>query len=365
MSLLIDSAPSSASRQDTPLTRSAPAVTAHYTICPVLVASNVAVELGWLDEEFARAGVALRYLRSLPEEIGWLPHFSHRLDNLFRDGGNIPSIWARADNTDTKLVGLTFGPSGGQLLVRVSSGLRRAADLKGGRVGLYRSLNAGKIDWWRATGDRGIELALALGGLERSDVEWVDIPYADDIPAQRASRPSELWARRFRDPAFIDTPEVRALRAGQVDAIYSNPARSQALVASGEFTVIEDLDRHPDWTLQLANSPYAITVNAEFAEAHPEAVVAFLRAAVRAGRWINANPAAAAAILHRTTYYPSVEAVARAIAPLDLIPQLSPRNLAGIEQVKTFLLKRGYLQRDFDVGGWADDRFLNEAVASL
>jgi hypothetical protein len=27
-------------------------VEAHYTICPVFVASNIAVELGWLDEEF-------------------------------------------------------------------------------------------------------------------------------------------------------------------------------------------------------------------------------------------------------------------------------------------------------------------------
>ena len=28
----------------------------YYTICPVLVASNIAVEFGWLDEEFKRVG---------------------------------------------------------------------------------------------------------------------------------------------------------------------------------------------------------------------------------------------------------------------------------------------------------------------
>jgi len=38
-----------------------------YTICPVFVASNVAAEKGWLQEEFEKSGVSLRYLRSLPD----------------------------------------------------------------------------------------------------------------------------------------------------------------------------------------------------------------------------------------------------------------------------------------------------------
>ncbi len=49
----------------------APAPTeALYTICPVLAASNVAAELGWLDEEFQRVGAKATYLRSLPDNAG-------------------------------------------------------------------------------------------------------------------------------------------------------------------------------------------------------------------------------------------------------------------------------------------------------
>lgn len=36
-----------------------------YTLCPVLVASHVAVHQGWLDAELAKVGARARYLWSL------------------------------------------------------------------------------------------------------------------------------------------------------------------------------------------------------------------------------------------------------------------------------------------------------------
>lgn len=338
---------------------------ARYTICPVFVASNVAAELGWLDEEFKRAGANLTYLRSLPDNIGWLPHFSHQLDNLFRDGGNIPSIWAHADVTKTKLIGLTAAHSGGQIVVRTDSGINKVADLKGRKIGLAKSLNAEKVDWWRGTAERGIELALDLAGLKRSDAQIVDVEHADAFKLEPAGKPSEIWAiRRLKEDLSLN-PEIQELADGKVDAIYSNGGRAQHLERTGKFKVIEDLARHPDWTLQVANSPYAITVNAELAEEHPEAVVAFLRAAIRAGRWINANRDAAAEILHRVTFHPTVEDTARAIANTDFVPNLSPKNLAGIDIEKAFLRSHGYIKKDFDTAKWADARYLEDALRSL
>lgn len=146
---------------------------AYYTICPVFVASNVAVELGWLDEEFSRIGAQAIYLRSLPNNAGWLPHYRHSLPNLFRDGGAIPTIHARADLTETYLVATTFTQTGGKILVRSDSGIHRVADLKGRPIGLPRSLNKDKIDFTRITAQRGILLALGLAGLrETADVAF-------------------------------------------------------------------------------------------------------------------------------------------------------------------------------------------------
>lgn len=335
---------------------------AFYTICPVFTGSNVAAELGWLDEEFEKAGVKLSYLRSLPDDVGWLPHFSHRLEGLFRDGGANPAIWAKADQQDTTLVGLTASPYGGHVVVRSRSGLQRVEDLRGRRIGLPRSLDARKIDWWRASAHRAIVEALALHGLGAKDVELVDVADPDAHPAGQFQRPSQIWESRKR---VFGNAEVRALADGRVDAIYASNGRTSALEESGEFKAIEDLGGHPDWTLRVANSPWTITVNTRFAEEHPEAVVAFLRAAVRGGRWIKANPEEAAEVLTRVTFFEDPREVRRLLTPdLDLVPSLSQKNLAGLEIQRQFLLDHGYLRNEVDVRAWANPAFLEKALAA-
>lgn len=360
-SVLDRSAPSSASFPAAG--REAAAVDVHYTICPVFVASNVALELGWIEEEVRRVGGRLNYLFSSAEEKCFLPHFSHQHANLFRDGGNIPAIWAKAERSDTTLVALTWSRQGGHLLARADSGIHRVADLSGRRVAVYKSGNTDKVDWWRATSHRGITLALGLAGLDVSDVQLVNVTDEGDHAWGGGQRPADVWASRSSARRLGVEPQ--ALRAGAADAFFTSQGRALSLVASGEFTIIEDLGRHPDWTLQVNNSPYTLAVNTELAQQRPEIVTAYLRAVVRAGRWINSNRAAAASILHRTTFYPSVEAVAAAIAHTDFVPDLSPRNLAAIDVTRKFLKQHGYIQRDFNAADWADGRFLAEALRTL
>jgi ABC-type nitrate/sulfonate/bicarbonate transport system substrate-binding protein len=346
-------------------TKDAAPVETLYTICPVLTAANVAVELGWLDEEFARAGARAIYLRSLENNAGWIPHYTHGRHNLFRDGGAIPTIKARADLTKTKLIGLTWGQHGGQILVKASSGIRRVADLKGRRIGLYRSLNTDKIDFTRATAHRGILVSLELSGLSDKDVQLVDIDDADAPKFAIANKPSELWAQsRDKRHSVAHEADLRALAEGRVDAVYSQAGRTHELVKTGEYTAIEDLSRYPDWTLQVANGPYTIAVNSEFANNHPEVVVAYLRAAIRAGRWINQHPAAAAEIFTRVTFNQSPALVEKLISGLDLVPNLSPKNLAALDIQKKFLVDHKYIVNDFNLRDWADPSYLERAHAA-
>ncbi len=337
-----------------------------YTICPVLTAANVAVELGWLDEEFQRAGGKAVYLRSLENNAGWIPHYTHGRPNLFRDGGAIPTIKARADLTKTKLIGLTWGQQGGQILVKAGSGIRRVVDLKGRRIGLFQSQNNEKIDFARGTAHRGVLLALELAGLSANDVEIVNAPDADAPRFRIANKPSELWTQNREERKNVDHQvDLLALAQGRVDAIYSQPGRSHELVKTGEYTVIEDLSRYPDWTLQVANGPYTIAVNSDFAEKHPEIVVAYLRASIRAGRWINQHRSAAAEIFTRVTFTRDPQLIERQLAGFDLVPNLSAKNLAAIDIQKKFLLEHGYIQNDFDVRDWADPSYLEKALQSL
>lgn len=338
----------------------------NYTICPVLAASNIAVELGWLDEEFRKVGASATYLRSLPDNAGWLPHFTHGIDALFREGGAIPAIHAKADLTDTTLVGLTWvrNGAGGQILVTSDSGIRSVADLKGRRIGLYRSLNTAKVDFRRATAERGILLALELAGLARRDVDILDLDDREAPQYRPAAKPAEYLAQG-REKEKASDPEVEALRTGRVDAIYAGGGRADKLAASGAFTAIEDLSRHPDWRLQIANSPFTNAVNTDFARQHPEVVVAFLRASIRAGRLAAENPEFAVQVFQRTTGYQDARQLLKLLEGVSLVPELSDRNLAALGVQKQFLLEHGYIKNDFDILGWADDRYLKEALRSL
>jgi len=362
MSTILEAAPSTQPPSNKGLTD------AYYTICPVLTASNIAVELGWLDEEFKKAGARAIYLRSLPKAAGWIPHYNHSLHPLFRDGGSIPTIQVRADLQKTTLIGLTWAQSGGQIVVRADSNIYRVADLKGRKIGLFKSLKKEKIDFARATAERGIEVSLELSGLKRSDVQIVDLEDADDPTGflQPASKPAELWSQlRGERQLSGASQEVVALRNGTIDAIYTNHGRGEDLAKNGEFKIIEDLSRYSDWTLQIANGPYTNAVSTSLAEEHPEVVIAFLRASIRAGLWINENRDAAAELFTRVTFYSSAKQVAKAIQHVDFVPNLSPRNLAATTIQKNFLRSHGYQKNDFDVNDWANSTFLDEARRSL
>ena len=145
-------------------------------------------------------------------------------------------------------------------------------------------------------------------------------------------------------------PLEAALEKGVVDAIYTQSKYFQHLQeATGKFKAIEDLSRYPDWTLQSCNLPAVITCTEEMAEQHPELVVALLKGMIKVGRWCNEHKHAAAAILDKGTFYLDVEDTYRNIKDVDMVPSLSPQNLAAIEIGKDFMLSHGYIKNDFDV----------------
>ena len=177
------------------------------------------------------------------------------------------------------------------------------------------------------------------------------------------NNPSELWLRRDHKHDLAFRPLETALEKGTVDAIYTQSKVFQHLQeATGKFKAIEDLSRYPDWTLQMANCPAVITCTDVMAEEHPELVVAYMKAMIKVGRWANEHKHAAAVILNRQTFYRDVEDTYQGIKDVDMVPNLSPQNLASIEIGKDFMLSHGYIKRDFDVHEWAAPQFLEEAA---
>jgi len=342
----------------------------YYTNCPLVSASNVDQEIGWVKEEFKKIGVAYKYLRSTREN-DWYPHYVHNLDNLMRFGGCFPAIHVQADIRRTRLIGTTHVYEGGCMLVRARDPIYRMKDLKGKKIGISKSQNVIKNDWWRVQEHQGIELMLMLNGMTMNDVQIVDFPYPDDwydkpemlTPMEN---PSELWLKRDHKHDLAFRPLETALLKGLVDAIYTQSGPFQHIQEqTGKIKAIENLANYPDWTLQGANVPATLTVTDVACKEHPELVVTLLKGLIKVGRWANEHKHAAAAILDKQTYYLDVEDTYRNIKDLDMVPVLSPYNLEALQINKDFMLKNGYIDHDFDVFKWAAPEFLEKAAAEL
>jgi ABC-type nitrate/sulfonate/bicarbonate transport system substrate-binding protein len=343
----------------------------YYTNCPLVSASNVDQELGWVREEYKKIGVKYAFLRSVREN-DWYPHYIHNLDNLIRFGGLFPPVNVHADIRRTRLLGVTHAPKeGGVMMVRARDDIYRMSDLKGKKIGLSKSMNQVKNDWWRIQEHQGIGLMLRLNGMTMDDVQIVEFPYADDWYNNPAmldpmENPSELWLKRDhkRDLAF--RPLETALENGVIDALYSQSKVLSCLSEqTGKFKAIEDLSLYPDWTLQVANIPATITCTDVMAEEHPELVLAFMKGMIKVGRWANEHKHAAAAILDKQTFYRDVNDTYEGIRLIDMVPNLSPQNLASVEIGKDFMFKNGYIKNDFDVNEWAAPEFLEQAAREL
>ena len=270
------------------------------------------------------------------------------------------------------MLGLTHVPfEGGCMMVRAKDKLFQMSDLKGKKIGITKSLNTLKNDWWRIQEHQGILAMLRMNGMTVKDVQLVDFPYPDDWyddPEMLMPMVNPSWWQLKRDHKhdLAFRPLETALLEGKVDAIYSQSKVFQHIQeATGEMAAIEDLSQYPDWRLQVAKIPAIITCTDVMANEHPELVVAFMKGMIRVGRWANEHKHAAAAILDKQTYYLDVEDTYRGIKDVDMVPNLSAQNLAMVNIGKEFMLKHGYIKNDFDVDKWAAPEFFDQAAREL
>ncbi|MBK6724685.1 MAG: hypothetical protein IPG58_15885 [Acidobacteria bacterium] len=220
----------------------------YYTNCPLVSASNVDEGLGLTKKEYKKIGVKFAYMRSTPLS-DWYPHYIHNQENLIRFGGLFPA--------HQRARGYPPDPASGR---HADAGRRRSndgaakdelfrmADLKGKKIGLSKSMNKIKNDWWRIQEHQGIELMLRMNGMTMDDIQLVEFPYADDwynLPEMMTATMDlsiDLWLKRDhkRDLAF--RPLETALETGVIDAMYmQTKPLQQVSEATGKFAAIEDL----------------------------------------------------------------------------------------------------------------------------
>jgi ABC-type nitrate/sulfonate/bicarbonate transport system substrate-binding protein len=258
------------------------------------------------------------------------------------------------------------------MMVRARDSAYRIKDLKGRKIGITKSLNTIKTDWWRIQEHAGIELMLMMNDMTMDDIELVEFPYPDDwydkpeMLQVTMNNPSELWMRRDHKHDYAFRPLEKALLDGTVDAIYNQSGPLQQLSeATGKIKSIFDLSKYPDWTLQMANCPAVITCTDVMADEHPELVIAYMKAMIKVGRWANEHKHAAAVILNRQTFYLDAEHTYEGIKHVDMVPSLSAQNMESIKIGKDFMFSHGYIKNDFDVDEWARPDFLEKAAVEV
>ena len=76
------------------------------------------------------------------------------------------------------------------MMVRAGDPIYRMKDLKGKKIGLSKSLNTIKNDWWRINEHMGIESMLRLNDMTMDDVRDRRVP----VPGRLVRRPQDARA---------------------------------------------------------------------------------------------------------------------------------------------------------------------------
>lgn len=333
-----------------------------YTRCPVPTASSLAIAQGWLDDEFAPDGITVASLRASSDRAVRESHFDHRQADSFRQGGNIPPIWARSRGGDVRLIGLSWADQYQAIVTLPDSSIHRPEDLKGRRLAVARRLND-QIDFWRATTLHGYESTLSHAGLALDDVELVDLPVSEQylLPDATSHSGSLFGAVSNRR---LQSTDVLALIRGEVDAIYIAGGRGPDLEALAGVRVVFDILRAEDPALKVNNiTPAALTVSGSLLEARPDLVARYVAATLRAARWAVGHPEQTRRIIAH-----EVGVAEDFVLPgypndihANLEPSLDAHLVQAIEQQKAFLLRHGFIDADFDVHEWIDERPLEAA----
>lgn len=335
-----------------------------YTRCPAPTAATIAIREGWLDQEFAPDGIAVRSLASSPDKAVHLSHYRHTQPNSFRFGGYVPPLISRSRGTDIKAIGIAWHDRLHGVFALPGSGIESVADLRGKRLAVPVRLND-DVDWWRASVLGGYKALFGQGALAPGDVELVEIPiereYVADATAGAASGQS-LWGAVSQ--FAVQRQEIAALYRGEVDAIYSDGALSAILTATTGARLVAPIAGNEDDS-QGYGTPCVLTVSGALLDRRPDLVARWVARLLDARDWALANADDTHRLFARETGLPE-DLLHRAYSP-RLVGQadisLSPGRLALLEAKYRHLHDAGFLAAPFGFDGFVDARPLRDALA--
>lgn len=330
----------------------------YYTICPVGNASYIAANHGFLKNGLAKYDVEPIRLQTLEREK-WAAHFNYQNDRLFREGGNIPPLWAKSNGAEVILIGLNLLRQRLGIIARADSKIEYPYQLRHARIGIPAHPNA-LIDFHKATAQEAFELALAAQGIAADDADFVDLIDENDFLINKGVKRDDFTE--------LEAVEIEALDSNKIDAAFVKLSKLQKLLDTGKYKIIYELSADRSQFSPVNNEyPNTLTVSKDLAQTRPEIVVEYVKQLLLAAEWAAANKAEAEKLLAEQTYG-TVGQYQRSFDQdfyKHLEINLSEESLFTLESQERFLYNHGYLKQPVDVYSWADDYFLKTAVHEI
>jgi ABC-type nitrate/sulfonate/bicarbonate transport system substrate-binding protein len=319
-----------------------------YSRSPVVSPLAVAVRTGRLQKAFAAHGVTLQSTTDNPDPAVRRAYFDHHLEWSFRQGGNVPAIWARSNGARSRLIGLSWNTEFQAILALPGSGIHNARDLTGRRFAVPHFAPLG-VDLAAPFALKGLHSARAAEGLDIAGVELIDI-------ATQRGQESPLGKFALGGVQGL-VPEVLALARGEVDAIYVKGVEGVVRANAIGAVIVSEFGNHPDpWVRLGAGNPRPLTIGEAFVRERPDLTDLLLETIRDIGPWASAHRDAATDALaedHKSSRQAVDVALGEDIgAQLGLT--LRDEDLERFERYKNLLLDWKIIQKDFSVQDWVE-----------
>lgn len=333
-----------------------------FSRCPVGTATELSIKKGWLQEALLNVNAEFTLLQSLEEKYHSV-HFTQEYPLHFRDGGNIPPMWAQSHGDRSVLLGVSYQHEARGIFVHNDSDIQSVEQLKGKTIAIPVREDA-VIDFRFLTAMRGVHDILEYAGIKMDEVNIQYIP-CKNIKDKRTTGLDTL----NKDSDFM-TEDFVAVLEGKVDAVFDHSIKA---VRHDQAGIVRDIlaeDEKKNIKNINNNAVLAITCTKPFAYEHPEIVVTYLKEVIKAGRYAG---------IHHEDFLDAAASGVYGATPAEMalsfdndylfnrVPELSEKSFELLSDQKEFIIKCGKICRenDFDVRDWADKSFLDKALQEL
>ena len=333
----------------------------YYGVGPVPTSFHLAARKGWLEQAFRRCGARLINLGDIP--LMQEKHYTHRSPNLIRLGGNFPPFWARAGGADTLLVSMSCLPMRVSMVARSGFNMRRGT--RGARLAVPVR-PAWPVDFFRL-GARLMERGLSSwAGL--SDTGFSHVPVEGLCDYSWWEGVTMFLSRPRADFSGTLEAERKALMSGAADIVVFTQGRGLPMLKNGKFKELFAVPGDAPWRFLRTNSfPVVTTVSRDLARRRPELVVLWIKMEILAARWAAANQRDFLETLSGCNGIPP-DALKDACRP-DMAayfePGFSAESLELLRMIRDFLSEEKVIPESFDLDGWVDTSFWEQALNEL